>query len=81
MRFILVDGRTPRTRSLCVMCGQPVGMNYLREIGTRLIYCDHNCYATHWESAVLVLDNQATASLNNPVFEDEAAWSEERTLR
>jgi hypothetical protein len=81
VRFILVHGRTPRSRSLCVMCDQPVGANYLREVGTRLIYCDHDCYAAHCESAVLLLDDQAIASLDNPAFEDEAAWSEERTLR
>jgi hypothetical protein len=62
VRFILVHGRTPRRRSLCVMCDQPVGTNYLREVGTHLIYCDHNCYAAHCESAVLLLDNQAMAS-------------------
>ena len=81
MRFILVHGRTPRSRSLCVMCDQPVGANYLREVGTRLIYCDHDCYAAHCESAALLLDNQATASLNNPAFKGEAARSGERTLR
>jgi hypothetical protein len=77
VRFILVHGRTPRSRSLCVMCDQPVGMNYLREVGTRLIYCDYDCYAAHCESAVLLLDSEA----NDPAFEDEAARSEERTLR
>jgi hypothetical protein len=81
VRFILVHGRTPRSRSSCVMCGQPVGTNYLREVGTRLIYCDHNCYAAHCESAVLLLDNQATASLNNPALEDDVARPGERTLR
>jgi hypothetical protein len=81
MRFVLVNGRTPRPRSLCVMCVQPVGATYLREVGTQLIYCDHDCYATHCESAVLLLDNQAAASLNNSAFESEAAQSGERTLR
>ncbi|SDT50012.1 hypothetical protein SAMN05444158_6526 [Bradyrhizobium canariense] len=62
MRFILVNGRTPRPRSVCVMCDQPVGVNYLREIGTQLIYCDHNCYAGHCQSAVLLLESQSKAS-------------------
>jgi hypothetical protein len=81
VRFILVNGRTPRPRSSCVRCDQPVGMNYLREVGTQLIYCDHNCYAAHCESAVLLLDNQATASLNSPACGDGSARSGERTLR
>jgi hypothetical protein len=68
MRFILVNGRKPRSRSFCVLCNQPVGANYLREVGTHLIYCDHDCYAAHCENAVMLLDNQAMASLNNPAF-------------
>jgi hypothetical protein len=80
MRFILVNGRTPRPRSLCVMCVHPVGTTYLREVGTQLIYCDHDCYAAHCESAVLLLDNRATASLDDRAF-GEAAQSGERTSR
>jgi hypothetical protein len=45
-----------------VMCDQPVEKNYLREIGTHLIYCDHDCYADHCQSAFLLLENQARAS-------------------
>jgi hypothetical protein len=65
MRFILVNGRTPRPRSLCVMCDQPVGASYLREVGTLLVYCDHNCYAAHCKSAVLLIENQAPRSRAN----------------
>jgi hypothetical protein len=62
VRFILVNGRTPRPRSLCAMCNQPVGTNYLREFGTQLVYCDQNCYAAHCIGATLLLDNRAIAS-------------------
>jgi hypothetical protein len=62
MRFILVNGRTPRPQSCCVMCDQPVEKSYLREIGTHLIYCDHDCYADHCESAFLLLESRARAS-------------------
>ena len=62
MRFILVNGRTPRPQSFCVMCDQPIERSYLREIGTHLIYCDHDCYADHCESAFLLLENRARAS-------------------
>jgi hypothetical protein len=62
VRFILVNGRTPRPQSLCVMCDQPIEKSYLREIGTHLIYCDHDCYGDHCESAFLVLENRARAS-------------------
>jgi hypothetical protein len=81
MRFIMVNGRIPRPRSLCVMCNLPVGTSYLREVGTHLIYCDRDCYSAHCENAVLLIDNQAMASLNNPAFADGSARWQERTLR
>jgi hypothetical protein len=62
MRFILVNGRTPRPQSFCVMCNRPIRASYLREIGTHLIYCDNDCYADHCEGAIRLLENQARAS-------------------
>jgi hypothetical protein len=44
MRFVLVNGRTPRPQSFCALCCEPIGENYLREIATRLSYCDRKCY-------------------------------------
>jgi hypothetical protein len=62
MRFVLVNGRTPCPQSFCVLCREPIGAGYLREIATRLPYCDDKCYADHGKKAVLVLDNHARAS-------------------
>jgi len=42
MRFVLVNGRTPCPQSFCLLCCELIGTSYLREIGTRLPYCDHN---------------------------------------
>jgi hypothetical protein len=61
VRFILVNGRTPRPTSSCVKCDHPVSACYLREIGTHLIYCDHACYADHCKSAVLLLETRVRA--------------------
>jgi len=44
------------------MCRRLIERGYLREDKTRLIYCDHNCYADHCESVGLLLDNHAKAS-------------------
>jgi hypothetical protein len=44
MRFILVNGRTPRSQSFCAMCCEPIEEGYLREIATGLSYCDRGCY-------------------------------------
>jgi hypothetical protein len=62
MRFVLVNGRTPSRQSFCVLCCEPIGTSYLREIGTQLPYCDHHCYADHCKTAVLALENRARAS-------------------
>ncbi len=62
MRYVLVNGRTPCRQSFCVMCKEPIGAGYLREIGTHLIYCDHDCYADHCKSVVQFLEQQARAS-------------------
>ena len=63
MRFVLVNGRTPCRQTYCVLCCEPIGANYLREIGTRLSYCDHDCYADHRKSAVMALASFAKVSL------------------
>jgi hypothetical protein len=62
MKFVLVNGRTPCKQSSCVLCNEPIGASYLREIGTGLFYCDHDCYADHCKSAVLALADFARAS-------------------
>ena len=56
MRFVLVNGRTPRPQSFCVLCSEPIGMSYLREVGTRLPYCSHDCYAENCKTAVLAAE-------------------------
>jgi hypothetical protein len=62
MRFALVNGRSPRADSFCVMCEELIGASYLREVGTKLVYCDQNCYADHCKSAVPALASDARAS-------------------
>ena len=62
MRFVLVNGRTPCQKSVCVLCGDPIGASYLRKVGTQLTYCDHDCYADHCASAAQLLENHARAS-------------------
>jgi hypothetical protein len=62
MRFILVNDRTTRPQSFCAMCCEPIEEGYLREIATRLSYCDRNCYLGRGKGSVPVLQHQAMAS-------------------
>jgi hypothetical protein len=62
MRFIMVNGRTPCAKSVCVLCEKPISAGYLREIATHLTYCGHDCYADHCDSAIRLLENRARTS-------------------
>jgi hypothetical protein len=46
MRFILVNGRRPASQSVCAACSRTMGAAYLRNLHTRLCYCDSDCYAS-----------------------------------
>jgi hypothetical protein len=62
MRFILVNGRTPCAKTVCVMCERPISNGYLREIATYLLYCNPDCYEDHCDSATRLLETRARAS-------------------
>jgi hypothetical protein len=58
--FVLVNGRTPFRQTSCMQCCEPISGSYLREIATRLPYCDHQCYALFCET--LAKDGMRAAS-------------------
>jgi hypothetical protein len=62
MKFVLVNGRTPRTQSLCALCRESIGESYLRDIATKLPYCNHECYVDHSKFPVVALQYHAKAS-------------------
>jgi hypothetical protein len=61
MKFVLVNGRIPSPQTYCVLCCEPIGECYLREIGTHLPYCDHDCYAAHCNSAIRQFEGRSNA--------------------
>lgn len=62
MRCIIVNGARLKTETRCTYCGNKIGHAYLREIGSRLIYCDLTCYSLAVESALLWLTRRTTAT-------------------
>jgi hypothetical protein len=58
MRFILVNGRRPCGQPVCAMCERRISSGYLREIGTHLTYCNHDCYSDHCNSAIQLLESR-----------------------
>jgi hypothetical protein len=63
MKFVLVNGRTPRPQSFCALCCEAIGESYLRELTTRLSYCDHKCYAGHCKLRVPALQKHASGAI------------------
>lgn len=62
MQFVLVNGRSPRPVSFCALCCEPIGESYLRELTTRLSYCNYECYLGRCKLALSVLKEHARAS-------------------
>jgi hypothetical protein len=62
MKFVLVNGRTPRPQAFCALCCEQIGDSYLRDLTTRLSYCDHQCYVGKCTITVAVLQKRARAS-------------------
>ena len=63
MKFVLVNGRMPFRKCLCMSCAVPIGEGgYLREIRTRFCYCGAECYALQSTKAVMLPEDQAKAS-------------------
>jgi hypothetical protein len=55
MKFVLVNGRTPRPQSFCAWCCEPIGQGYLRELATHFSYCNHDCSLGHCKNLDRVL--------------------------
>jgi hypothetical protein len=57
-RFVFVNDRVPHAEAHCAMCGQKIDKGYVRELQTRQVFCDTQCFAGYaiWR-----------CSLSNPV--------------
>jgi hypothetical protein len=65
MRFVLVNGRSPREESFCALCCEPIGEGYLRELATRLSYCNYECHLGHCKVALSALKEASTRQLGS----------------
>jgi hypothetical protein len=43
--FVLVNCRVPRDDEHCALCGGVIKNGYVRDVRTRLVYCDTQCLA------------------------------------
>jgi hypothetical protein len=68
MKFVLVNGRTPSPQSFCGLCCEPIGEGYLRDVTTRVAYCDHRCYVGHRSVAAAALEQRARCEQERYAF-------------
>jgi hypothetical protein len=82
MKFVCVNDRAPTKQSSCGLCREPIGRGYLREVGTGLFYCNHDCYVDHRESAADAFANLRTFVSLPRVISTESAirsrWTAEK---
>jgi hypothetical protein len=45
IRFVVVNNRVPCADQHCAVCGGLIEKGYVRDLQTRLIYCDTQCFA------------------------------------
>jgi hypothetical protein len=57
IRFVLVNGRIPRTDTTCAGCSLKIKNEYVRAPQTGLIYCDVQCFAEHENMTALSFRN------------------------
>jgi hypothetical protein len=53
MRCIVVIDGNLKADTCCAHCQRRISDSYAREIGTRSIYCDYDCYQSAEEAAIL----------------------------
>ena len=61
MKFVLVNHRQPRQWSFCATCCEPIQESYLRDIITRLTYCDCRCYVRRRVHEIPAIEDRARA--------------------
>jgi hypothetical protein len=61
MRCIVVNGAKLKADACCAHCHSRIGQNYIREIGSRLMYCDYGCYRGAVEVPIMALGYRARA--------------------
>ena len=44
LRYVLVNDANLKTQAYCAGCGTKIGQCYVRETGSRIVFCDFACY-------------------------------------
>ncbi|HTV38571.1 MAG TPA: hypothetical protein VMF12_19235 [Xanthobacteraceae bacterium] len=55
MRCMFVNGARLKAPASCAHCGNQIGTSYVREIATRIVFCDFRCYSAAVEMSLRML--------------------------
>jgi hypothetical protein len=58
MRCVLVNGARLKAPASCAHCGNKISGSYVREVGTRIVYCDFRCYNAAVEISIGMLSHR-----------------------
>jgi hypothetical protein len=62
MRCIVVNGANLKSEASCAHCRRKIKDSYVREIGSRVIYCDFACYSIAVETSIVALGYRSALS-------------------
>jgi hypothetical protein len=62
MRCILVNDANLKTDASCAYCRKMIGDSYARELGSRFIYCDYDCYWSADDTSILSFNRASPAN-------------------
>ncbi len=62
MRCIVVNGAQLKAEAVCAHCGKKIADGYVREFGSRLVYCDYRCYGVAAKTSIVTkLESRSAA--------------------
>lgn len=53
IKFVVVNGRTPRPLDRCAFCCTAIQEGYVRDLASRFAYCRHACWVAHGRAAAM----------------------------
>jgi hypothetical protein len=58
MRCVLVNDPNLKADAHCTFCRKRIGDSYTREIGSRFIYCDFDCFRNVVQTPIITLGDR-----------------------
>ncbi|HVU43425.1 MAG: hypothetical protein WB624_02310 [Xanthobacteraceae bacterium] len=60
MRCVIVNGAQLKVDASCAHCGRKIGEGYVRNVRSRKIYCNFDCYRVAVGAPLVAFEQRAT---------------------